>query len=196
MGTFVVKAGLKKGQQGQKIYLQETPLLKSLLIRPWTVIFFLSTVAVIIYSNTFSASFHFDDIHNIVDKPWIKNFSNLLDLSGTRYVGFFSFALNYHFGRLNVFGYHLVNLLIHITNGILVYFFVLLLLRIPQPSLTPHASPLTPPGRILDRSRYGITVCGSSYPDSSRDLHRSTLYVFGHPVLSACLGLILKMAIG
>jgi len=64
------------------------------------------------YSNTFSASFHFDDFSNIKQNPQIKNFSNLVDFSGSRYVGFLSFALNYHLGRLNVFGYHLVNLLI------------------------------------------------------------------------------------
>jgi len=107
------------------------------------VLLFLTLLASLIYSNTFSASFQFDDNYNIVDHSWIKNLSNLLDFSGSRYVGYLSFALNYHFGQLHVFGYHLVNLLIHITNGFLVYFFVLLLLRIPSPHpsrLTPHAS--------------------------------------------------------
>jgi protein O-mannosyl-transferase len=96
-------------------------------IQPLASILFLSILAVAIYSNTFSASFHFDDAPNIVDNPWIKH--NQLELSGSRYVGFLTFALNYHFGGLSLFGFHLVNLLIHITNGFLVYTLVRLLFR-------------------------------------------------------------------
>jgi tetratricopeptide (TPR) repeat protein len=44
-------------------------------------------------------------------------------------VGFLSFALNYSVGGLQVFGYHLVNLIIHIANGFLVYSLVLLLFK-------------------------------------------------------------------
>src|SRR5438045_3911055 len=90
-----------------------------------TVLFFLSLLTILIYSNTLSASFQYDDISNIVQNPGIRNFSSL-PLSGSRYVGFLSFALNYHFGGLNVSGYHLVNLLIHISNGFLVYSLILL----------------------------------------------------------------------
>jgi protein O-mannosyl-transferase len=89
----------------------------------------LALLAAAVYSNTFFATFQFDDTPNITENPWIKNLSNLLDLSGSRYVGYLTFALNYHFGRLNVFGYHLVNLLIHIINGFLVYTLVRLLFR-------------------------------------------------------------------
>lgn len=102
---------------------------QSFITRPLLILILLSLPAALIYSNTFSASFHFDDNQNIVENPWIKDLSNLSDLSGTRYIGFLSFALNYYFGGLNVFGYHLVNLLIHITNGFLVYTLVLLLFK-------------------------------------------------------------------
>jgi len=138
------KASRGKEQQASKVSPQKTPVspLTGLLTQPWTVLLLLSILAILIYSNTFSASFQLDDVTNIGDNLQIRNLSNL-PLSESRYVGYLSFALNYHFGQRNVFGYHLVNLLIHITNGFLVYFFVLLLLRIPQPSLTPHASPLT-----------------------------------------------------
>ncbi len=95
------------------------------------VLLLLSLLVIVIYSNTFSASFHFDDEQNIVTNPQIKGLSNFLDFSASRYVGFLSFALNYHFGRLDVFGYHLVNLLIHITNGLLVYTLVLLVFKTP-----------------------------------------------------------------
>jgi len=104
-----------------------------------TVFFILCLLATLIYSNTFSSSFHFDDNTRIVDNPEIKHLSNFLDFSGNRYVGYLSFALNYHFGGLNVFGYHLVNLLIHITNGFLVYLLVLFLFKTPPMQTFPSA---------------------------------------------------------
>ncbi|MBI3609124.1 MAG: tetratricopeptide repeat protein [Nitrospirae bacterium] len=110
-----------------------------LLTRPLVVFFLLSFLATVIYSNTFSSSFHFDDKPNIVENPGIKALKNFLDFSNSRYVGFLSFALNYHFGGLNVFGYHLANLLIHITNGFLVYHVVLLLFQ---------CLPLSPPSSL------------------------------------------------
>src|SRR2546422_3151410 len=104
------KASRKKEQQAQKASPPETrgPLLTDWLAQPWAVLLFLPLLAIFIYSKTFAAPFHFDDRFFIVENPGIKNFSSLL-LSGSRYVGFLSFAINYHFARLNVFGYHLVN---------------------------------------------------------------------------------------
>ncbi len=80
-------------------------------------------VAFIIYSNSFDASFHFDDQHAIVENYTIHRFDlkNIFTYSG-RPVLDFTFALNYYFGRLDVFGYHLVNLLLHISNGVMLYF--------------------------------------------------------------------------
>jgi len=127
------KASRGKEQQAQKVPPREipAPFLIGWLAQPWIVLLLLSLLAILIYSNTFSASFQFDDTPNIGDNPRIRNFSSLL-LSETRYVGFLSFALNYHFGELNVFGYHLVNLAIHITNGFLVYTLILILFKTPR----------------------------------------------------------------
>lgn len=102
---------------------------KNLLDKPIGALFLLSLLSALIYSNTFYSSFHFDDIPQIVDNQKIKNISNFYDFSGTRYIGYLSFALNYKFGGLNVFGYHLVNLLIHIANGFLVYILISLLFK-------------------------------------------------------------------
>ena len=136
------KSELKKAYSWESVLSPETiPLPR--WAQPWTVLLLLSLLAILIYSNTFSAPFHFDDKGHIVDNPRIKNFSSLSDFSESRYVGYISFTLNYHIGQLNVFGYHLVNLLIHIINGFLVYAFVLMLLRIPPVHLTPHSSRLT-----------------------------------------------------
>jgi tetratricopeptide (TPR) repeat protein len=106
-----------------------------LLAQPFAASLLIAMIATLIYSNTFFASFQFDDAQNIVDNPKIKHLQNLLDFSGSRYVGILSFALNYHFGLLNVLGYHIVNLFIHIANGILVYGLIRLLFQSPR--LTP-----------------------------------------------------------
>jgi len=113
--------------------------------RSLAVLLLLSLLAALIYSNTFSIPFHFDDADNIVQNPQIKDLTNFFDLSGSRYVGFLSFALNYSVGGLQVFEYHLVNLIIHIANGFLVYSLVLLLFKAESQhsSLTTHDSPLT-----------------------------------------------------
>ncbi|MBI3611208.1 MAG: tetratricopeptide repeat protein [Nitrospirae bacterium] len=110
------------------------PFRYGFLSHPLAILLLLAILVILVYSNTFSASFHFDDGRNIVNNPQIRNLSNFLDLSGTRYIGFLSFALNYHFGGLSVFGYHLVNLAIHILNGFLVYLLVVLLFKAVQGS--------------------------------------------------------------
>ena len=57
------------------------------------------------------------------------------DVAGSRYLGFLSFAINYRIGGLDVFGYHLVNLIIHIANGFLVLSFLWVFLKAYYPDL-------------------------------------------------------------
>jgi tetratricopeptide (TPR) repeat protein len=86
--------------------------------------------------------FQFDDLRIIPDNPYIKNLENFSFLkehqynpkdeyNARRYLGYLSLALNYRWGGLEVTGYHIMNLLIHLINGILVYFFVILTFRTP-----------------------------------------------------------------
>lgn len=84
----------------------------------------------LVYSNTFYASFHFDDTPNIVENYQIRSLNNVpgMLLASGRGITMATFAVNYAIGGLNVVGYHIVNLVIHITNGILVYFLVFLTL--------------------------------------------------------------------
>ena len=88
-------------------------------------------LGIIIYSNTFDASWHFDDHTAIVENYGIRNLKGTIFSGGSRWIGFISFALNYHFGKLDVFGYHLVNICIHLISAILVYFLVLLSFKTP-----------------------------------------------------------------
>jgi Tfp pilus assembly protein PilF len=92
------------------------------------------------YFNSFTCSFHFDDLPDIVSNQAISDLFNWkawMSFNSSRPVGFFTFALNYHFNGLNVFGYHLVNLAIHILNAFLVWKLVRLLFR--SPYLKDHA---------------------------------------------------------
>lgn len=129
------KASRKKLQQKKEDSALVTTLPEQIfLIQPLTAFFPLAILAFLIYSNTFSAPFVFDDIAIIVDNPQIRDLKNFANLSGTRYVGFLSFAVNYYFGRLTPLGYHLVNLTIHVVNAFLVYCLVLMFFRTPRMS--------------------------------------------------------------
>lgn len=85
----------------------------------------LAVAGTLIYSNTFDASFHLDDTHSIVENSAIHRFDLNSILRSSRPVLDFTFALNYYFGRLEVFGYHLVNLLLHISNAVMLFFILL-----------------------------------------------------------------------
>lgn len=85
----------------------------------------------LIYSNTLDSPFFYDDFHNIKDNPHIRLKSlEFQDLSAAAFkspcpnrpLANISFALNYYFSGYEVEGYHLVNIVIHIINGILSYF--------------------------------------------------------------------------
>jgi hypothetical protein len=99
-------------------------------------------VALLAYSNTFHVPFHFDDRPNIINNPnvQIKVFTldRLAQLAKNTYkesirvFSYFTLALNYYFGGFNVFGYHLVNFLVHIASGIFLYWFLMLTLNLPS----------------------------------------------------------------
>src|SRR5208283_2180789 len=91
----------------------------------------------IVYSNTFHVPFVFDDFPNVQENRIIRSLDNFFssslgyDYNPRRFIGYLSFALNYHFGGFDVTGYHIVNLAIHIINSVLVYFMVKLTFRTP-----------------------------------------------------------------
>jgi len=100
------------------------------LKRALTLIYILICLLTLIsYGNTLHVPFQFDDKPNIVERKDLHlqklSLSNILDTftkpdnnQGSeiyRPVSCLSFALNYYIGGLNVTGYHLVNLAIHLT---------------------------------------------------------------------------------
>jgi len=88
----------------------------------------------VVYSNTLNNSFHFDDLSFILDNPLIRTPEKLIGLFKywpSRFIGFLSFALNYQVHQFSVFGYHLVNIGLHILTSFLVFWFVCLTFSSP-----------------------------------------------------------------
>ena len=69
----------------------------------------------------------------ILENPIIRNLDIpvIFNHSDGRFIGYLTFALNFHFHQFHAAGYHAVNLGIHLINGILVAWLVLLLSRLP-----------------------------------------------------------------
>ena len=115
---------------------------RSLANNPWVHIAFVIFLIAIVYSNTLNAPFQWDERMFIVDNPILKDlhyFVHPSDAKGfelyghlmERYIGYFTFALNYKMHGFSVTGYHIVNIAIHVANSILVYLLVLLTFRTP-----------------------------------------------------------------
>lgn len=95
------------------------------------------------YLNSLGNSFVFDDHNMVVENGYIKDINKLPKVFGPalssvmmkrgmyRPFLMLSFAFNYAFGGLNPAGYHIINILIHFLNAILLY----LLLGIFLPNL-------------------------------------------------------------
>jgi tetratricopeptide (TPR) repeat protein len=98
-------------------------------------------VVIVIYAGTLAGPFIFDDRPHIRENPHIRlthlGFHEVKDVvlnarSSNRPVANITFALNYYLHRYNPVGYHLVNILIHIACGLLLYRLVKTTLRTPQ----------------------------------------------------------------
>lgn len=100
---------------------KNTPLLENQLLH----ILIISAIALCAYSNTFHVPFLFDDEGSIQLNAYVHGLRNFFgggyNFLPNRVVGYFTFALNYQLGELNVVGYHIVNILIHIGSSLLVY---------------------------------------------------------------------------
>jgi Flp pilus assembly protein TadD len=112
------------------------------LLARYETLFLLSLALIVIlsYANTLGSPFIFDSRNNIESNPHIRiskiTLDNLADAAfksplKKRPLSNISFALNYYLNGYNVVGYHVVNILIHISAGFILYFFVKTTLRTP-----------------------------------------------------------------
>ena len=96
-------------------------------------LFVMVFLGAVIYLNTLDNPFAFDDMRNIEDNASIRLSSFTWEgikgaFCSKRPVAMLSFASNYYLHKENIVGYHLINILIHIITGIILYFFLKLTL--------------------------------------------------------------------
>jgi len=103
-----------------------------------------------VYSNALQGSFVFDDIRNIERNGAIQltefdlrrlYVAGMDSPTANRPVTNISFALNYLFGKHDVRGYHLVNVLVHMVNGLLVYALAFVTLKLLRRTANVRAVP-------------------------------------------------------
>jgi tetratricopeptide (TPR) repeat protein len=110
---------------------------KTFLENKWLAIGLIVLISAVVYYNSLHAPFIFDDIPKIIENPDIKQLENVKTKliypydkeyynfkrnDPSRPLTYLTFTLNYHFGKLNTFGYHLFNILMHIFNAVLIFF--------------------------------------------------------------------------
>ena len=100
----------------------------------------LAIVVILLYADTLTAPFIFDDLNNIHHNPHIRipslSLENLLwagfhSPEGRRPVANISFALNYYTNGYNPVGYHVANIVIHIACGIFLFYLAKATLQTP-----------------------------------------------------------------
>ncbi len=103
------------------------------------------------YANTIHVPFLFDDYQNIVTNQHIRLTDLTVERLGDagfasphphRWVAYISFALNYFVHQYNPAGYHIVNITIHISTAILIFFLFQITLQRP-PLAERYAPPQT-----------------------------------------------------
>ena len=144
------------------------------------------------YSNSFRVPFQFDDYPNIVQNAsiflkdfslsWFKHLVQVNYKGSIRIFAYLTFALNYYLAGLNVFSYHVINFFIHLSSGLLLYWFLLLTFRppLPQGALWAHRFSC---GLLL-----GPPLPLPPHPDPVRHLYRPEDGLHGRPLLSSCHG--------
>ena len=100
---------------------------KFLLFDKLKILMLLCFSGVVVFFATLHSPFLYDDAHAIQDNPYIKDLSGFQKTVGiqnifNRSILLLTFSINHALGHDNAFGYHLVNITLHICVGIVIYF--------------------------------------------------------------------------
>lgn len=123
-----------------------TPKEESYLARisGWRAFVLLGLMLFLAYSNSFDVPFHFDDYNNILTNPQVHARYPHLSTVAEPFVSFFengspkrplaltTFAVNWYLGKDDPFGYHAVNLAVHILTAYLLFITLLALFDTPR----------------------------------------------------------------
>jgi len=107
----------------------------------------LCTCGIVVFFATVHSPFLYDDFHTIEDNPYIKDLSNFQNLVGiqnifNRSVLLLTFAINNAIGQVDTFGYHLVNITLHLCVGVVLYFLTSQILSLENPTIQPKLKKL------------------------------------------------------
>ncbi len=88
-----------------------------------------AVITALVYYPSLNYDFQFDDIANITKHFQIRHYA-LWDLffSGTRWISYWLNSVHYKIGRFHPFTYRVGNVLIHISNGILIFTILIIIL--------------------------------------------------------------------
>src|SRR5580765_6156340 len=92
----------------------------------WWRLALIAIAGILVYSNSLGNPFVFDDHSTQADNPYIRSFGTFWHtdkgsaLTGRPIVAW-TFAVNYAIGGLDVLGYRLVNIALHILCGLLLF---------------------------------------------------------------------------
>jgi tetratricopeptide (TPR) repeat protein len=96
---------------------------------PQLVVVVLATLAA--YANALRVPFHFDDFGVVLSNRVLREPALLWPPLAPRWLGDLTFALNFAVGGTDPLGYHLVNVLLHVANALLVFALARTTLRTP-----------------------------------------------------------------
>ncbi len=99
----------------------------SLTIKFILSIVILTTIGTSVYVSSISSPFLYDDDHAIVNNPYIQDLNKFQEIVGierifSRSFLLLTYSLNLHLGGSQSFGFHLLNSVLHVCTGILLFF--------------------------------------------------------------------------
>jgi protein O-mannosyl-transferase len=131
----------------------------------------LCAAGLLIYANSFKVPFQFDDsvvivenesIHRLADVP--ATVQAILHFQPSRLVTLLTFAVNYYIHRLDVFGYHCVNLAIHLLAVFAVWWLGELLLRLSAPQAKKKKAPAPARGEWRQHVPFAAALLFLAHP--------------------------------
>src|SRR3989338_4902478 len=138
-------------------------------------------IGIIVYKNSFNVPFIYDDKDTIELNYHIKGLKNFLkdfSFNSNRPILMLSFALNYEFGGLKLFGYHLVNIVLHIFTSFIVYLIISISIRNSLYHKTILFSYLIPLIASLFYLTHPLTTESVTYLSSRSSILSAFFYIF------------------
>jgi protein O-mannosyl-transferase len=112
---------------------QDSPLI-ALLSQRYIQLFLICGLVLLCYLHTLDVPFYYDDNQSLRGNLAIQglNLSQIWSFSAARFIGYFSFAVNYAIHGYELAGYHLINISIHLMSSLAVYLLTATILQTPR----------------------------------------------------------------